>query len=195
MNTENMNNELEQMREAFAILNEKVSKQQILNERIINKVMKKNVSVVKRLYILELICATYVITFGSWTFYELSLSLPFIIATIVFMLLCAGATLFVGKDIFSNTMQEGSMLEIMQKALRAKRLEQQWLFIGIPLGLIWMFWICFETYYMGKLHIVYGICFGGAFGAAIGFRNYKRTISALNDIVENIEDLKSTEEE
>ncbi len=190
-----MNDELEKMREAFAILNEKVSKQKILNERIINKVMKKNVSIVKRLYILELICALYVVTFGSWTFYELGFSLPFIVATIVFMLICAGATLYVGKDIFANTMQEGSMMEIMQKALRAKKLEQNWLFIGIPMGLLWMLWVCLEAYNMGEIPIVYGICFGAAIGAVIGFRNYKRTIAALNDIVESIEDLKSTEEE
>lgn len=190
-----MENELEMMRKQFAILNDKVSKQQILTDRLIDKVMKKNVSIVKRLYIVELVCALYVITFGSWTFIHLGFSTLFIIATILFMLLCAGATIFVGKDVFANTMQDGTMLEIMQKALRAKKLEQNWLYIGIPLGLIWMVWICWEAYNMGEYPIVYGIVFGGALGAIVGFRNYKRTISALSDIVENIEDLQSTEEE
>lgn len=195
MNTENQNNDLEQMREAFAILNKKVSKQQILTERLIDKVTMKNVSIVRRLYIVELICALYVATVGTWTFYELGFSTQFLVATVVFMLFCAGATLFVGKDIFANTMQDGSMLETMQKALRAKRLEQQWLYIGIPMGLLWMLWVCLEAYGMGEMPIVYGICFGGALGAVLGFRNYKRTIGAYNDIVENIRDLESTEED
>jgi len=190
-----MENELELMRKQFAILNDKVSKQKILTDRLIEKVMKKNVSIVKRLYIVELVCALYVITFGSWSFYEMEFSLPFIISTIVFMLVCGAATIFVGKDVFANTMQEGTMLEIMQKALRAKKLEQNWLFIGIPLGLAWFGWICWESYQMGNYPLIYGISFGALIGAAIGFRNYKRTIGALNDIVENIEDLQSTEEE
>lgn len=184
-----MDQELDLMKKQFAILNEKVSKQQILSENMLNRAIKRSVSTVKRTYIIELFACLYVVTFGTWTFYEIGYSLPFLIGTIIFMVFCAAATLFVGKDILSNTMQEGTMLEVMQKAARAKKLEQNWLFIGIPLGLAWFGWICLESYFIGEYMLIYGISFGMIIGAALGYRNYKRTINALNNIVEDIKDV------
>lgn len=185
-----MDKELELMREQFALLNDKISKQKVVTDELISRIIKKSVSTVKRMYIIELVSALYVITFGSLTFWWLNFSWYFIAGTIALMLFCASATIFVGKDVFKNTMTEGSMLEVLQKALRVKRLEQRWIFIGVPLGLLWMLWVAWESYQVGNMPLIYGLSIGAVIGAGVGFFNYKKTIHALNDIVETIEEIE-----
>jgi len=186
--------DLENMRQQMATLKKKLDHQEIINDRIMRKSMKKNVSSINRRYYMIMALALFMIPYGYWVFIKLTgFSMAFYIATCVLMLISAVATYYNGMDLRDDNLMKNDLIEARQKVARAKKLDAQWLLIGIPLAIAWLVWFIYEVNlqdgsdsYNGLL---YGGVIGGILGAIIGLKIHTKTQRQYQEIIDQIEDL------
>ena len=101
-----MNNEFEEMRQQMNILKEKLQQQDIVNEKVMRRTMKRNVSGINRRYTFVSILCILMIPYSYWAFVSLTgMSIYFWAATSVFMLLCFGYTVYNGRHLNSRSGQ------------------------------------------------------------------------------------------
>ena len=144
-----MNNdfELENMRQLMATLKNKLNEQQIVNDRLVRRSMKKEVNTITRRNYILMAVALLMVPYGYWCFVKLSgLSIPFWIVTSIIMLICAGATFYNTRMISDPELMSHSLVEARKKVARAKKFDSDWLLVGIPMVLVWLGWFFYETY-------------------------------------------------
>ena len=91
--------ELESMRQQLDTLKEKLNQQDILNDHIIRRSMKKDVNNITRHYYIIIAIGLLMVPYGYWCFVKLcGLSYFFWIVTSIFMLICVGATFYNGPQ-------------------------------------------------------------------------------------------------
>jgi len=200
-----MSNEFEDMRQQMAALKMKLEKQEIVNDRIIRQSMKRNVSSINRRYYAIMALGLFMIPYGYWVFVKLSgFSIAFWIGTSLFMLLCVVATYINGKDLRDDNIMQNDLLEARRKVARAKKLDSQWLLIGIPLAVLWLMWFLLEGTSnsnpegLGSLPnnpLVWGGIVGAAIGAIIGFKIHLKTQRQYQEIIDQIENLTADEQQ
>ena len=71
------------------------------------------------------------------------------------------------KDIRAKELLEGNLLEVSYKITRMKKMEANWLKIGMPFLVIWLTWMVLEILH-GRNGNSASILVGGAIGAVIG---------------------------
>ena len=80
--------ELEGMRQQLTTLKDKLNQQEILNDHIIRRSMKKEVNNITRRYNIIMLIGLLMVPYGYWCFVKLcGLSILFWIATSIFMLI------------------------------------------------------------------------------------------------------------
>ncbi|MBQ9668955.1 MAG: hypothetical protein IJV45_09495 [Prevotella sp.] len=191
-----MNNdfELENMRQQMEMLKKKLEQQEIVNDRIMRKSMKRNVSSINRRNLSVCILALFMIPYCYWAFIVLAhFSLAFWIATALFFLVCIGYTYYNTKDLIRPGLMEEDLVEVRRKVARAKKLDSQWLLIGIPLVVLWICWFAYEAYRVngadGLMGFGFAALIGGTVGAIIGFRIHFKTQRQYQEIIDQIEDI------
>ena len=186
--------ELDSMRQQMETLKKKLEKQEIVNDRIIRQSMKKTASSISRRYWILIAVAVLMVPYGYWAFVMLSgFSVPFWIATSVFMLVCAGATFYNSSAVRNSNIMNNDLLEVRRRMARAKKFENQWLLVSIPLLLAWLGWFFYEGYQQGGYEgqgLIYAGIAGGIIGAIIGFRLHFKTQRQYQEILDQIEDLE-----
>ena len=196
MNNENF--DLEEMQQQMATLKNKLNKQEIVNDRLIRRSMKNEVDTITRRYYIIMAIGLFMIPYGYFCFVKLcGLSLFFWIVTSIFMLVCVGATFFTLCKINNPNLMNRNLVEARKKVASAKKFEANWLFFGIPAVVLWMAWFLYETY---QLHggaitngLFWGGCIGGIIGAICGLSINFRTQRQYQDIIDQIEDLTSSD--
>ena len=174
--------ELENMRQQMATLKNKLNEQEILNDRIMRRSMKKEVSNITRRYNIIMAIGVLMVPYGYWCFVKLAgLSIFFWIATSIFMLICAGATFYNSRKM------------ARKKVASAKKFESNWLLFGIPAVILWISWFFYEIYQIqgGDFNngFFWGGCVGGIIGAICGIKMHFKTQHQYQDIIDQIEDL------
>ena len=193
-----MDTTFEEMRQQMAILKEKLEKQEIINDSIIRQSMKKNASsILNRYYIIAVLCL-FLIPYGYWAFIEIQhLSMAFWIGTNVLMLICLAATIYNGRFLHTTRRFDKDLVEAQQAVARAKKLDRDWLFLGIPMIVIWLSWYFYEIHQQmaqDSINLFIGAAVGTVIGAAIGLIIHFNTQRKYQEIIEQIEDLKKIEE-
>ena len=190
-----MDTQLEEMRQQMAILKQKLEKQEIVNDRMIRRLIKKNVVGVNRTYLWLSILCIVMIPYCYWAFVTLSgFSVAFWIATSIFLLGAFLYTYFNGKDLRDSHLMQEDMLEVRRKVARAKKLDHDWLYIGIPFLILWIGWFAYEVYKKGGAEEVTTFLLagtvGGIVGAIIGLSVHFRTQRQYKEIINQIEELQ-----
>ena len=188
-----MNTEFEDMREQMNILKMKLQEQAIVNERVLRHSMKRSMTGINRRYTFVSILCLLMIPYSYWAFVELSgMSFYFWIATCVLMLICFGYTLYNGRHL-SSRLFEKDLVEARTKVAEAKKLDHDWLKIGIPLAVLWLAFFAYEQYRLyngGDWKILVASCIIGAVvGAAIGLKMHFRIQDDYEQIIGDLEDL------
>lgn len=190
-----MNNdfELENMRQQMEMLKKKLEQQEIVNDRIMRKSMKRNVSNINRRNLSICILALFMIPYCYWAFIVLAhFSLAFWIATALFNLACIVYTYYNTKDLIKPDLMEEELLEVRRKVARAKKLDSQWLLIGIPFVVLWIGWFAYEAYKVNGMDGLMGFglaaLIGGTIGGILGFRIHYKTQRQYQEIIDQIED-------
>ena len=189
-----MDYELEEMRQQMQTLKDKLEKQEIVNEHIIKKSMKKNVDSIARRYYVLMAVALLMLPYGYWAFVMLSgFSHAFWIATCVMMLICAAATYYNSRNVSNFDMTRNNLVEVGKKMARAKKFDADWLFIGIPMIIAWLGWFVYEVYKQDNdvvsSPLLWAGCVGGVVGAIVGFSIHFKTQRQYQEIIDQIEDI------
>ena len=186
--------ELESMRQQLGTLKNKLNEQEIVNDRLIRRSMKKVVSnIANRNYIL-MVVDLLMIPYGYWCLVKQSgFSIAFWIGTCLFMLVCTGAMFYSTHKISEPDLMSHSLVEAREKVACAKKFDSDWLIIGIPAVILWLGWFFYELYQLngGAMFTgaFWGACIGAILGTAIGLKMHFLTQHQYQEIIEQIEDL------
>ncbi len=190
--------EMNEMRQQMSILKKKLEKQEIVNEKLIRQSMRKNMRSINRTNLILTAICILMVPYSYWVFYMMQgFSLSFWIGTSIFMLICAGATIWNSRRLNSSDLMSGDLLEARKNVASAKRFDTQWLLFGLPLALLWLAWFGYEVYRVNGPDDMMPLLLGGSFGAVIGlicgFRIYFKTQRQYQEIIDQIEDLSAGE--
>ena len=196
MNNEFENNmnetQFEDMRLQMNTLKKKLAEQDIINDHLIRRSMKKDAGRITRRYYIIMALCLLVIPYSYLVFtMNLGLSLTFWIGTSIFMLVCAGATYYNCQNVTSANMMSGNLIEVGRKMARAKKFDANWLYFGIPAVIAWLAWLVWELYQQdadAARYSLYGVIFGAAIGSFFGIRMRTKTLQQYQDIIDQIED-------
>ena len=198
MNNELQNNmneiQFDDMRQQLNTLKKKLDEQDIVNDRLVRRSMKKEVNTIARRYYVIMAVGLLMVPYGYWCFVKLGgLSISFWIVTSIFMLVCVGATYYTLRKINDPNMMNRNLVEARKKVASAKKFEANWLFFGIPAVVLWLSWFMYEVYQIhgGALDngFFWGGCIGGIIGAICGLSLNFKTQRQYQDIIDQIEDL------
>jgi hypothetical protein len=189
-----MDTQFEEMRQQMEMLKRKLEKQDIVNERVIRKSMRKNVNSINRRYIILIIIALLMIPYSYYVFIMmLGCSLYFWIATSVFMLICCGFTYWNGAVLRDDQLMSSNLIEVRKKMALAKKRDNDWLFYGIPMTVLWLGYFAYEINRLfGKdemMPLLIGGGFGGIIGLIIGLRIHFKTQNDYQEIIDQIEEM------
>ena len=195
MNSTN-NFEMDEMRQQMETLKKKLDAQEIVNDRLMRRSMKSTANKIVQRHNVVMAIGILMIPFGYFSFVMAGgLSIPFWIATCIFMVLSAAATYYIGFDLRDSRLMQGKLLEVRRKVARAKKLENQWLFISIPLVILWLAWFVYEAMLQNVdgnrsgYGLLVGGAIGGIIGLIIGFSLHFKTQRQYQEIIDQIEDL------
>ena len=186
--------ELESMRQQLDTLKEKLNQQDILNDHIIRRSMKKDVNNITRHYYIIIAIGLLMVPYGSWCFVKLcGLSYFFWIVTSIFMLICVGATFYNSRKISDPELMSHSLVEARKKVASAKKFESNWLLFGIPAVILWISWFFYEIYQIqgGDFNngFFWGGCVGGIIGAVCGIKMHFKTQRQYQEVIDQIEEI------
>ena len=189
-----MDTQLEEMRQQLTTLKQKLNEQEIINERLMRRSMRKTVSNITRRYYIIMALAVLMVPYGYWVFVKLNhFSVAFWIASSIFMLVCGAATFYNSRKISDPGLMSHSLVEARRKVASAKKFDADWLLIGIPLVLLWLGWFFYEVYQQDNDMFVNGVfwggCVGGILGAVTGFAIHFKTQRQYQEIIDQIEDI------
>lgn len=190
----NENFDFEDMRQQMQTLKNKLEKQNIVSDHYIRRSMQKRTDKITRQYRIIIALAAMMIPYSYWCFVKLSgFSIAFWIGTCIFMLVCAIATAYNRKRLTYINMMDNNLVEVSKQLARAKKFDADWLFIGIPLIILWLGWFMYEVYQVNSdvFHegLFWGGCVGGIVGAIAGYKVHFRTQRQYQDIIDQIEDI------
>ena len=186
--------ELESMRQQLDTLKEKLNQQDILNDHIIRRSMKKDVNNITRHYYIIIAIGLLMAPYGYWCFVKLcGLSYFFWIVTSIFMLICVGATFYNSRKISDPELMSHSLVEARKKVASAKKFESNWLLFGIPAVILWISWFFYEIYQIqgGDFNngFFWGGCVGGIIGTVCGIKMHFKTQRQYQEVIDQIEEI------
>ena len=189
-----MDTQFEEMRKQMEMLKSKLDKQEIVNEKILRKSMRKNVNNISRRYTALVVVAMLMIPYAYYVFVSMmGYSIGFWIATVVFMLISCGYTVWNGRDLYAGNLMEKSLLVVKQKMALAKKRDNQWMLFGIPMLILWLAYFVYEVYQKGGAEEVHTLllasAFGGAVGLILGLTIHFKTQREYQEIIDQIEEM------
>ena len=189
-----MDTQFEEMRMQMEMLKSKLDKQEIVNDRILRKSMKKNMNNITRRYTILVVVALLMIPYAYYVFVSMmGYSIGFWIATVVFMLISCGFTVWNGRDLYTGNLMEKNLLEVRQKMALAKKRDNQWMLFGIPMLILWLAYFVYEVYQKGGAEEVHTLlmasAFGGAVGLILGLTIHFKTQREYQEIIDQIEEM------
>ena len=182
MNNEFQNNmneaQFEDMRHQMSTLKKKLQQQEIVNDRMIRHSMKNTAGNISRRYYVIMVLCLLMIPYSYWAFV---------------MLVCLGGTYYNSRNLSDSNMMTNNLVDVRRRMARAKKFDADWLFIGIPLIIVFLGWFMYETYQLNGGDLINGFfwggCIGGILGAIGGFSLHFKTQRQYQDIIDQIEDI------
>ena len=186
-----MDNELDEMRQQMAILKDKLENQTIVNDRFIRRSIKRSVGTINKRYLVLSIVALAMIPYGYWAFVMLNgLSVALWLTMCVLMLIVVGFIYYNGRDLRDNDLMGGNLLDVKRKVILAKKRDANWLWFGIPAGMLWFGWFMYEeSQKMGfsqatLLFFIFCMIAGLFSGLMVHFKTQRHYRDAIDQIVE-----------
>lgn len=185
--------ELMEMKEQLSILNKKLEKETIVNDRLMRRAMKNKISKMQRHALIKgifivlampyIICCLHVIGTSPW----------FNAVSICSLITALLYDYRIHKNLHSNEAMYGNLMEVRKKVLSIKQAYKNWLKISIPFIIIWFSWFLYELFqlpHIPKDVIFTGVVFGGTIGGIIGTLQYKKMQRTTDEILQQIEEME-----
>lgn len=187
--------EFEEMRVQLALLNKKLQQENIVNERLMRRIMKDKASFIRRKAIIESVVIIGMIPFYLWMMPQLTgLSMRLCIFTAFFMVLALGYNYYIHSHFNPQEFIHGNLIKARKDTLRMKKLYANWIkFIGIPFIIVFLSWFIYETMHLYQGEelqcVMTGIIVGIVIGGCIGICQFLKIQRNADDILAQIEEL------
>lgn len=188
--------ELEGLRQQLSLLNKKLEKQSIVNEKLIRNSMKERISNINRtgiIFCVLVAIATPIIAINYARLLNFSLALN--IFTCAFMAIAFVYTIWSHWGLNSNLLN-GDLITASGKILRIRKHYKQWSYFSYPWLVVWLCWNGWEIYNkIDNQEILHGIIIGGIIGLIVGgiwgLRLRNKIYRNIDAMLEEIADLKA----
>lgn len=204
----NINNELEQMRQQMQLLRKKLDRQEIINDKMMRLSVKSKMSWIRRFVYLEFLLLPFaaLVWYGikvffdlSWANYAIMLMMCVIDAVWDYRINVASLDL--------EKVEDHNLTGTLQKLSTMKQMRAKSFFIMMPMLILWLVWTCIEMWqYIGSISnnedilivaVAYGTfagCIMGVFvGIFVSFRIYCKMQHTNDILIEQIKKLPDIE--
>ena len=186
--------ELDDLRQQIEDLKNKVNKQGRLNEELVKKAIQGKMRGVHGIILKLAIVAVLCIPFYIMMKYQVGLSWPLTIFTIVFMLASVTSDYFINRIDVSHMGDD--MVGTAAKLVKMKRNRVIGQRIGIGVALLWLAWFCYEYFMLNSVYgteaawfSMIGIFVGALIGGIIGIRIFNKMQRANDEMIDQINEL------
>ena len=183
---------MEELKQQFAILTDKLESQEINNERLFRTVMKTKMKSINKYYYWVLFLGLPVIILSFQSLYnEGQVSLLFYVSTVLIAALDIIASMIINKT-GNNQWQEADLLTARQTLVQMKQRRKKVEIISIPLVMIWLSFLALELFrnstnalMLSSLAVI-----GGVTGMGIGLLGYRKMQRTNDELIQEIDQLK-----
>ena len=198
METQNNNlndfNELDDLRQQINMLKNKVNEQGRLNENLVKKAIQNKMRGVHNIIFILGILVILCIPFYIMMKYQVGLSWPLIIFTIVFLLASVTSDFFINRMDVSHMGDD--LVETANKLLKMKKNRVIAQRIGIGVAIIWLAWFGYEYFMLNSAYgldvawgSITGIIVGAVIGGLIGLRIFNKMQRSNDEMIDQINEL------
>ena len=188
----NTMNHMEELKQQFAILTDKLESQEINNERLLRTVMKSKMKSINKYYYWVLFLGLPVIVLCFQSLYnEGQVSLLFYVSTVLIAALDIIVEMVINKT-GNNLWQEADLLTARQTLVQMKQRRKKVEIISIPLVMIWLSFLAFELFrnstdalMLSTLAVI-----GGMVGLGMGLLAYRDMQRTNDELIQEIDQLK-----
>lgn len=184
--------ELEEMRDQIALLNKKLEKESIVNERLLRDAIKSKANAINANAWVSVGAAIFVIVWALAFLPAAGFSWCFAIVTVVMMFICIFFTWKQHKNVNGETMN-GDLLTVAKVMKKLKEDYVNWFKYAIVMVIFWFCWLVTEYCLILKnwklsLVVVVVLAISLGIGGFIGIRMHRSVIHNAEDIIQQIEE-------
>ena len=193
-NTYNDFNELDDLRRQISDLKNKVDQQGRLNEDLVKKAIQSKMRGVHNIIIKLAILVVLLIPFYIMLKYQIGLSWPLTIFTIVFLIASVTSDFFINRMDVSHMGDD--LVETTNKLLKMKKNRVIGQRIGIGVAVIWLAWFGYEYFKQNSAYgldvawiSIAGVIVGAIVGGLIGLRIFNKMQRTNDEMIDQINEL------
>ena len=188
--------ELEEMRAQINLLKEKLEKQGIVNSHLLQQSMKTRVSQIHRQGWKSVACGLVAIVAFAFNYVLGSLSLPFVIASILLMLFCIIGTWHCHMPLNDKDLMGQDIHTTASAFSLVKKRYNFWLhYITPTLTIPWILWFCHDFINSSNIPqefakpTMIAFCISAFIGGLIGYMWHRKVVNACDEAVKQLEDV------
>lgn len=189
--TENQNiDELEAMRRQMGELRATLDRQEIVNERLMRKVMAGKGGYIRRMRNVQLfIVLPFIVLMFLVQKYQLGTSWALYVATVLMSAVSVAFETYINR-MSESDYSEMPLLELIKALQRRRKQRRLQVSIGLPIVALWLVWYSIElTGITGDHFFVVSAVIGGVFGGWIGIAIMRRMQRIDADAIGDIQEL------
>lgn len=183
---------MEELKQQFAILTDKLESQEINNERLLRTVMKTKMKSINKYYYWLFFLGLPIIILCFQTFYcKGQVSLLFYVSTVLLAVLDTICGMVINK-MGNNQWQEADLLTARQTLVQMKQRQKKGEIISIPLVIIWLSFFVLEVFRSSANAFMLSTfaVIGGLLGLGIGLLAYRKMQRTNDELIREIDQLK-----
>ena len=183
---------MEELKQQFAILTDKLESQEINNERLLRTVMKTKMKSINKYYYWLFFQGLPIIILCFQTFYcKGQVSLLFYVSTVLLAVLDTICGMVINK-MGNNQWQEADLLTARQTLVQMKQRRKKGEIISIPLVIIWLSFFVLEVFRSSANAFMLSTfaVIGGLLGLGIGLLAYRKMQRTNDELIREIDQLK-----
>ncbi len=189
--TENQNiDELEAMRRQMGELRATLDRQEIVNERLMRKVMAGKGGYIRRMRNVQLfIVLPFIVLMFLVQKYQLGTSWALYVATVLMSAVSVAFETYINR-MSESDYSEMPLLELIKALQRRRKQRRLQVSIGLPIVALWLVWYSIElTGITGDYFFVVSAVIGGIVGGWIGISIMRRMQRIDADAIDDIQEL------
>lgn len=183
---------MEELKQQFAILTDKLESQEINNERLLRTVIKTKMKSINKYYYWLFFLGLPIIILCFQTFYcKGQVSLLFYVSTVLLAVLDTICGMVINK-MGNNQWQEADLLTARQTLVQMKQRRKKGEIISIPLVIIWLSFFVLEVFRSSANAFMLSTfaVIGGLLGLGIGLLAYRKMQRTNDELIREIDQLK-----
>ena len=186
---------LYQLKEEYQALKESLSKQEIINDRLMRETMKSKVRSIRSYASISIACGIFTMIIAPVVFHYnpvVSASWCFVIFTELLMGSCIFLDWKFNHKVQNTDISSCNLLTFSKHVRELKSSYGNWLKWGIGFALIWFGWLSAEVWMNTEnpkmaISMITGLLCGGVVGGLIGNRMRLNIIKTCDEIISQIE--------